>query len=196
MSDWYRNEAWDEPIAAAFESKLSRSRNKAQYLSLQGYALIARYPASAKELLQRAVALDDYHETVRALAFLALACLASGDVDGALEAYEAGFERQSAQPNIVAISVADYAFAVGYWRRKDRLPVVEPLADSLPVDDIFGPNAQSAAARAMVRDMMDHPGAGEDARLALELFADVPDAAALGVSIADLRGRLETIAAG
>lgn len=197
MAEWYRNTAWDDEIASMFEAKLARARarSRAQYLSLQGYALLDLHPLIAKSLLARAVALDDEHETVRALSFLAMACLATDDVDGALDAYEAALERQAAQPNMVAASVADYAFTIGYWRRDDRLPVIAPMADAMPIVDPFGPNAQATAARAMIREMVGHPQANEDARLALELFTDAPDGAALGLSIADLRERLEAIAA-
>jgi len=45
--DWYRNETWNDEIAAAFEARLDRSRgdsNKAQYLRIQaGYLLNSSY---------------------------------------------------------------------------------------------------------------------------------------------------------
>jgi tetratricopeptide (TPR) repeat protein len=195
MADWYRNREWNADIAAAFEAKLARARRKAEYLSLQGQSLIGSAPETARELLRRAVSEDDKFETVRALAYLAQANLALGDVAAALDAYEHAIERQLECPNIVAVSLADYAFAVGYWRRTERLPVVAQLADALPVEGLFGPDPQALAARAMIRALIGHAGAAEDARRALELMADWPDVAALGIGIAELRERMAEIAA-
>src|SRR5687768_2981782 len=114
MVDWYRKTEWSEGIAAGFETRLARSRSqRAQYLSLQGQALIATEPRVAVGLLERAVALNDGFETTRAAGYLAQARLALGDVDGALAAYEFALEAQLRQPNIIGAAAADYAFVVG-----------------------------------------------------------------------------------
>ena len=195
MPDWYRNAEWNAEIASAFEAKLARARRKAEYLSLQGQSLIGNAPKVARGLLERAVAEDDEFETARALAFLAQANLALGDVDAALDAYERALERQLDRPNIVAVSLADYAFVVGYWRRAERLPAVLQLADALPVDGLFGPDPQALAARAMLRSLAGHDGAADDARRAFDSLATYPDVAALGIGIAELRDRMAEIAA-
>lgn len=154
MSEWYRNTEWNDEIAADFEKRLARSRHqKAQNLSLQGHALIPRHPDVARELLTRAVALDDPLETPRALTFLALANLALGDIDGALTTYEAALERQAKQPNLIAVQPADYLFLVGVFSRTERLPAALPIADAMPDDTLFGPDPQVHAAKALIYDM-------------------------------------------
>ena len=123
MADWYRKTEWSEVIAAEFETRLARSRTqKAQYLSLQGQALIATNPRVAVGLLERAVALNDEFETTRAAGYLAQARLALGEIDGALAAYEFALGAQLRQPNIVGGAAADYAFErweAPHWKRRD-----------------------------------------------------------------------------
>jgi len=198
MTAWYRNTEWNDEIAADFEKRLARSRHqKAQNLSLQGHALIPRHPKVARDLLTRAVAFDDPHETPRALAFLALAHLAHGDIEGALASYETALERQAAQPNLIAVQPADYLFLIGVFRRAERLPAALPIADAMPDETLFGPDPQVHAAKALVYDMA---GRGDEARayaaLALPLMETLPDATALEIDIGRLRGRLEAIASG
>lgn len=197
MTAWYRNTEWNDQIAADFEKRLARSRHqKAQNLSLQGHALIARHPDVARELLTRAVAFDDPHETPRALAFLALAHLALGDVGAALETYEAALERQAAQPNLIAVQPSDYLFLVGIFSRAERLPVALPIADALPDQTVFGPDPQVHAAKALVYEMAGRwSEARTHAGLALPLMEAMPDVTALEIDIGRLRARLEAIAA-
>lgn len=197
MTDWYRNIDWSDEIADAFEAKLARARStsRAQYLSLQGQALIARHPAAAHDLLVRAVALDDDFETARALSFLAQAQLAAGNVEAALDTYERGLKRQLAQPRFIAIQPGDYLFLVGYFGRAERLPVAEPIADALPDEGIFGPDPQVLAAKALVFALA---GREHEARIAAQqarkLIAGVADAAAFGIEVAELRRRIERLA--
>ena len=197
MGDWYRNAEWSETIAAEFETRLARSRSqKAQYLSLQGQALIHRHPDVAEALLARAIELDDAFETVRALAFLAQARLALGNVDGALCAYERALERQLSQPNVVAVQPADYLFVIGYFRCAERLPHALPAAEAMPDAGIFGPEPQVMAAKAMIFELAGRREAAKaSAAEALPLLEAMGDATALGVSLADLRRRLAEIAA-
>jgi tetratricopeptide (TPR) repeat protein len=196
MTAWYRNEDWSNEIAADFERRLARSRHqKAQNLTLQGYHLIARHPDVALDLLQRAVELDDPFEAPRALAFMATAHLALGDVDGALDAYEAALERQIAQPNVIAVQPADYLFVVGLFQRTERLALAEPIADALPDQGLFGPDPQVHAAKALVYQLAGRPEhARGQAQLALPLMNELPDVAALGIDIADLRRRMALLA--
>lgn len=198
MTEWYRNSDWTDEIAADFEKRLVRSRHqKAQNLTLQGYHLIARHPAVACDLLQRAIALDDAFETPRALAFLATAQLALGNVDGALEAYEAALERQIAVPNIIAVRPVDYLFVVGIFGRADRLAAAVPTADALPDEGLFGPDAQTFAAKALVFDLSGRTDdASRYAALALPMVAEMPEVSELGIDLGDLRRRLEVLARG
>ena len=198
MAEWYRNAIWSPAIAEEFETRLARARTqKAQYLTLQGMALIPAHPSVAAALLQRAAAMGDPFDTVRALAALAQARLALGDPEGALEAYEAALELQIAQPQIIAAQPADYLFVIGYFRSLSRLPGAAAIADAMPNEGIFGPDPQILAAKAMVFDLAGLTSkAKEAAANALPLFEGLGDADALGVSLADLRCRLAEIAEG
>ncbi|MFM9848084.1 MAG: hypothetical protein ACKVP3_13095 [Hyphomicrobiaceae bacterium] len=42
--DWFRNTSWDADIEAAFFKKLSRARDKAQYLRIQASHLASSQP--------------------------------------------------------------------------------------------------------------------------------------------------------
>jgi tetratricopeptide (TPR) repeat protein len=196
MTDWYRNTEWSPAIAKDFETRLGRSRSqKAQYLTLQGMALVPAHPEVAAELLQRAVAMDDPFDTMRALAALAQVRLALGQVEGALEAYEAALERQVAQPNVVSVQPADYLFVIGYFRAESRLPLAIEIAEAMPDEGIFGPDAQTLAAKAMVFDMAGRQAeAARAAAKSLPLMAGYNDAEALGVDVGDLRRRMVKLA--
>ena len=196
MTDWYRNTDWSDSIALDFDTRLARSRGQqAQYLTLQGQALIPAHPDVAAVLLARAVAMDDEFQTVRALAFLAQARLALADVTGALEAYEEGLTRQLAQPNIVAVQPADYLFVIGYFRREDRLADALQIAEAMPDDGLFGPDPQITAAKAMVFDLAGRAEQAKSAAaLALPLLDELGEGEALGVNLAELRSRLMEIA--
>ena len=70
-----------------------------------------------------------------------------------------------------------------------------PIADALPDDGLFGPDPQVLASKALVFALA---GRHEDARrcavAALPLMMEVPDVAALGIDLAELRRRLTEIA--
>ena len=194
--EWYRNTEWSDEIAADFERRLARSRHqKAQNLSLQGYHLIAKHPDVARTLLERAVAMDDPFETPRALSHLATAQLALRDVDAALTTYETALTAQAAQPNLIAVHAADYVFLVGAMEKSDRLPTAEPMADAMPDESIFGPDPQFLAAKALVFALAGRAAdAREAAAKALPLWPDA-DTFALGIDFAEVRSRLEALAA-
>ncbi len=196
MTDWYRNTEWSPAIGEAFEARLARSRSqKAQYLSLQGMALVPKHPEVAASLLRRAIELDDPFESVRALATLAQAHLALGNVEEALESYETALGRQIAQPNIVSVQPADYLFVIGYFRAESRMLGAVAIAEAMPDDGIFGPDPQIIAAKAMVFDLAGLTAeAGAAAAKALPMFEGLGDAEALGVNVAELRERLAKIA--
>lgn len=195
MADWYRKTEWSEVIAADFEARLARSRTqKAQYLSLQGQALIATNPRVAVGLLERAVALQDRFETTRAAGYLAQARLALGDINGALAAYEFAMEAQLRQPSIVGTAAADYAFVVGWFERRDRLDAALPIVEAIPTESVFGPDPQMLATRALLFDLAGRRDeARQAAEAALPLFETLGDADALGISVSGLRERLATI---
>ena len=195
MPDWYRNTEWSPAIAQDFEARLARSRGqKAQYLSLQGLALVPKHADVAAGLLHRVVERGDPHETVRALATLATAYLAQGNVEGALETYEAALERQIVQPNVVAVQPADYLFVIGYFRAASRIPAAVVIAEAMQDDGIFGPDPQVLAAKALVFDLAGRRAeARAAAAKALPMVDELGDGEALGVNVAELRTRLAEI---
>ena len=196
MAEWYRNEDWSEAIAKDFERRLARSRSqKAQYLSLQAYHLLARHPDVARDLAQRAVDLNDEFETARALSFVALANLALENIDGALDAYESGLRYQMDHPGICAVQPVDYAFVVGIFGRTDRLPAALPIIEALPDEGVFGPDPQISAAKALVFALAGMEGqARYHAAQALRLMKEIPEVASLGIETGELRGRLAMLA--
>jgi hypothetical protein len=78
MPDWFRNTEWTAEIAAGFETRLARSRDKAQYLTIQAYTLIATHPEVAAGLARRAIALEDEAQTARAALYLGTALMVAG----------------------------------------------------------------------------------------------------------------------
>ena len=195
MTDWYRNTDWSDEIAGEFERRISRSRTQnAQHLSLQGYHLIPNHPDVARDLLLRAVEIGDDHETVRALSFLALAHLALGHVDDALDTYEVALGRQVEQPSFVAVQSVDYIFLVGVFRRVDRLGVALPIVETLRDEGMFGADPQLDAAKALVFDLAGRPGdAANHAARALPQLENMPGVSAMGIDIGTLRDRLTAL---
>lgn len=195
MTEWYRNTEWSDEIAAEFERRIERSRTqKAQHLSLQGYHLIRNHPDVARDLLTRAVEIGDVHETVRARSFLALANLALGQVEQALDTYEVALEQQLEQPNFIAVQPVDYLFLVGWFRRVERLEVALPISEALPDEGVFGPDPQLDAAKALVFDLARRADdAAKYAARALPQLEGIPNVSALGIDIAELRDRLTAL---
>jgi tetratricopeptide (TPR) repeat protein len=199
MSDehWYRNRDWNEEIEARFEQRIARARGqKAQYLMIQGQALIANHPEIAVRLLERSIALNDDFHVNQANCNLALAHLALGEVDRALEAYEAAIEAQLRFPNIQTGAPLDYAFAVALFKRSDRYVLALPILEAVGPSIFPGANFQANAAHALILAHLDR---GEEARAkaddALEAMSHEWDAADwAGISMSELRRRLETIA--
>ena len=56
---WYRNTTWTPEIAARFEQKLRRAREKADYLRIQATYLTRAYPEVALELVDRYLAIPN-----------------------------------------------------------------------------------------------------------------------------------------
>jgi len=198
MTDWYRRSDWNDKIAADFEARLARARapSRAQYLSLQGCALIAAHADIAEQLLERCLELGEASELPRAACYLALARLAQGDVDGSIRAYDRAVEAERASPAFRSTAAVDQALLIGlfnksdrYWDALDRLA----MAGAGPLDLV---DFEATAAEALIRaGQGDADTAREKARQALTLLGDnVADATWGGVSLAQIRQRLETIA--
>lgn len=98
--DWYRNETWNDEIAATFEAKLRRARTKGQYLRIQACTLKGSHPVIAHALLDRYFALPDQFDAAQAYVDRACAFLAQGKVIEAISAYEAALAREASFPQL------------------------------------------------------------------------------------------------
>lgn len=197
MSDWYRHSDWNEAIAAEFEARLGRARSsgRAQYLSLQGYALLAKHPAQAEALLERAIASGEPSETPRAACYLALSRVAQCKVDEAIQAYEFAIAAERRNPAFRSTAGVDQALLIAlfgkvelYDRALDRLAMAAG-------DDWSLAELESLAAESIIRHAKGELEAARQlARDALQLFPELPDGAEwAGISLDNLRTRLESI---
>ncbi|WP_066554000.1 hypothetical protein [Croceicoccus bisphenolivorans] len=198
MSDWYRQIEWNDEIAQAFFSCLERARNKAQYLNIQAYTLLASHPAVAAELCRKVLTLDTPDQHARAGLYLGTALAASGDIDGAIAALEDAIETERNHPMHRTGAYMDQALLVAVSKRSDMYDRVRtrleehhalPLDEQMPAvliatsligaerSDDVGPTAAAALA---ALDTME-PGDSE-----LPSF----------LNFRDIRNRLVTIAEG
>jgi len=198
MSDWYRRSDWNEEIATDFEARLGRARpsSRAQYLSLQGYALLATHPSQAEALLERAIASGEPTETPRAACYLALSRVAQGKIDEAIEAYEVAISAERRNPAVRSTAGVDQSFLVAlfvkhelYDQALDRLAMAAGENWSLA-------GLESLAAESIIRHAK---GEAEKARhLAHRALQSLPEHASgaewAGISLDSLRMRLEAIA--
>lgn len=195
--DWYRNRDWNEDIETRFEQRIGRARGqKAQYLMIQGHALISNHPAIAVRLLERSIALNDDFHVNQANCNLALAHLALGQVDRALVAYEAAMEAQLRFPHIQSGAALDYAFVVAVFKRSDRYDFALQILEAIRPSIFLGTNFQADAAHALI---LAHLARDAEARAkaheALEAMSHDWDGADwAGISLSELRRSLEAIA--
>lgn len=200
MTDWYRNERWDEATAQAFEAKLRRARSQqAQYLVLQAFHLLSRHPDVALGLLDRASEADtERFETARIASFRATANLRLGRIDDLLADYEAGIGAE-ATGGVHVGNPLDYAFAVAYFRRAERYGRALALLDRFAGSPFLNADAQALGAHALILADLgcDRERAATLARTALDqlqTFGADEAADVGGIRVADFRARLEAIA--
>jgi tetratricopeptide (TPR) repeat protein len=110
--DWYQNSGWDETVAARFEDKLRRSRNKQHYLRVQATTLAASRPEVALDLLERYFSLGDSLDAAFAYQARADAYLALDRVDDAIVAYEATMRQEAVRPTVQTWVSVDFPFLV------------------------------------------------------------------------------------
>lgn len=198
MSDWYRRTDWTDEVAADFEARLDRSRisSRAQYLSLQGYALLATLPEQAEALLERAVEAADPGETPRASCYLALSRVAQGKIESAISAYDHAIEAERRNPAARSTAGVDQALLVALHEKRDRYrSALDQLA--MAVEDNWSlAGLEALAAEAIIRsDLGDRGTARLKAQAALDQFpAEVAGTEWAGISLDQLRDRLEEIA--
>lgn len=138
--DWYRNTDWNTDIEATFFEKLRRARDKNQYLRIQASTLGSSHPKVALKLLDQYFALGDYFDHAQAYVDRATAYLAIGDLENAIEAYEAALHREQEFPNLQTQACLDLLFLVAsheiekLYDRAHELLKMARLRLTFPVD--------------------------------------------------------------
>lgn len=98
--DWFRNETWNPEVAAAFDAKLGRARNKTQYLRIQAGHLSSTQPDAALALIDRYFELGGDIDIASAYAIRAAAHVSAGRIDKAVASYEDALTREQQFPNM------------------------------------------------------------------------------------------------
>jgi tetratricopeptide (TPR) repeat protein len=119
MAEWFRNTDWNDEIEIAFDARLGRARDKAQYLNIQAHTLLASHPHVAANLCRRVLALDAPAQTARAGLYLGTALAVQGDVDGAISALEGAIEAEQREPMHRTAAYLDQALLITLARRDD-----------------------------------------------------------------------------
>jgi hypothetical protein len=138
MVEWFRNKEWDDEIEAAFNVRLAKARNKAQYLNIQAYTLLTTHPHVAANLATRAIACADVSETPRAGLYLGTALAVAGDLAGAISALEGAIQAEKSEPMFRTAAHLDQALLIALAKRVDMYDLaLERLGgeQALPLQD-------------------------------------------------------------
>ena len=119
-SDWYRHAEWDAEIAADFDRRLRRARDKVQPLKIQAALLAETYPDVALGLLDRYFESGDTLFLAEAHATRARARVALGDISDAVQSYAAALTREAEFPNLKTNSFVEYPLLVAEHGLTDR----------------------------------------------------------------------------
>jgi tetratricopeptide (TPR) repeat protein len=153
--DWFRNTAWDDAIAAAFEAKLWRARSKEQYLRIQAGTLADARPDIAHALLDRYFGLPDQFDAAQAYVDRARAYLAQSRLEEALIAYESALAREEEHPNLLTVAYIELPYLVATRTVEKRYSQARELLAKhkhrlmFPVDHFKWNAAQALIARAL-----------------------------------------------
>lgn len=169
--DWYRNATWNESIAAAFDAKLKRARDKNQYLRIQASYLAATHPEAALRLLDRYFELGEHFDHAQAHVDRAAALTALGQHEAAADSYLAALQREKEHPHLKTSAFVQYPYHVAvrsqrahYERALDVLATGKEETFLTPVA-VFWWYAASAL---ILSDMGRSDKARKHAALALE----------------------------
>jgi tetratricopeptide (TPR) repeat protein len=201
---WYRNTDWNGDIEAAFFAKLARARDKAQHLRIQAGTLAKTHPETALRLLERYFALGDHFDHAQAHVDRAMAFVALGDTEHAIESYEAALAVEERRPSLLTQAYLELPILIAVRQDKARyeraLAVLERGRSRLrfPADRFCW-----HAAKALIEATRGRSAeAREHARLALEAaaaehsgFHHHPTVGLVGDRYTDVRRELARVAA-
>ncbi len=164
--EWFRNVRWDAAIAARFDERLSRARDKAQPLRIQATLLAEDRPDIALQLLDRYFAFGDHFDSAAAHVTRAHIHRKAGDVNRALTELEAALDDEERKPNYRTSAWIDYAMLVAeagisprYERALDLLQRAPDRA-TFPVERF-----RAHGARALILAALGHTDAAADAAI-------------------------------
>ncbi len=168
--DWYRNTTWNEDIEQAFNEKLGRARDKAQYLRIQACTLAETHPMVTIELLERYFALHSTFDHAQAYVDQATALLALGKTEDSLQSYEKALAHEAEFSHSRTRAYLELPMLIATSRTREHfaraLTVLEQHKEELtfPIDHF-----QWHASRALIlAELGDTVEAQVDASLALE----------------------------
>ena len=110
--DWFRHTDWNPEVEADFERHFRRARDKVQPLKIQAVVLADTHPEVALRLLKRYFESGDTLFLADAFCTQARACLALGDIAGAVDSYRAAVSREAAFPQMKTNSFVEYPLLV------------------------------------------------------------------------------------
>ena len=196
MAEWYRNTDWNDKIEAAFDTRLARARDKAQYLNIQAHTLLTTHPEVAAKLCRRVDALNDPAQTARAWLYLGTALAVLGDFDGAISSLEAAIEAEQRYPLHRTAAHLDQALLIALAERHDLYDIALERLNSERDLPLSGQPLNALIALALVGSERGE-NVADAAALALEELADM-EAHDSGLppylSILDLQSRLRLVA--
>jgi tetratricopeptide (TPR) repeat protein len=119
-TDWFRNEIWNDQVAATFEAKLQRARRKEQYLRIQASTLAKRHPEVALALLERYFQFPEQFDAAQAYVDRAYACLALERVPEAIDSFERALAREAVFPNSLTQAYIELPFSIASRHLAER----------------------------------------------------------------------------
>ncbi|QNM81803.1 hypothetical protein H8M03_06950 [Sphingomonas sabuli] len=195
MVEWFRNTNWDDDIEIAFEARLGRARQKAEYLNIQAYTLLATHPEVAANLCRRVLSLNDPYQTARAGLYLGTALAAQGEFDGAITALEGAIEAERREPMHRTAAHLDQALLVALTERHDMYDIVWERLKCERALTISDQPLTALIAHALIGSERGHDVA-DAAALALEIVGQLEGddcAFPAYLSLEHIRGRLTAI---
>jgi tetratricopeptide (TPR) repeat protein len=117
--DWFRNDTWNPEVESGFDAKLSRARNKTQYLRIQAGHLSSAQPEVALGLIDRYFELGGDINIGSAHVIRAMAYVSMGKIDDAVSAYEDALAREREFPNLRTRTFIDLPKLIADFRLEE-----------------------------------------------------------------------------